>query len=319
MNNYQDAIQISGIGKSYGNINVLKGLNLNVPKNSIFGFLGPNGAGKTTTMKILLGFIKATEGRGTILGKDISRDSIEIRSRIGYLSQEPRFYDNLSTRENLRITARFFFKNNKKAIEKRIDEMLELTGLSSLAERKIKGFSGGERQRLGIAQAQINYPALLILDEPTAALDPIGRKNVLDVMKSLKDKTTIFYSTHILSDVQRVSDAVAILNEGSCIAQGPIEQLVSHKETVYSVKFRKNTAPSVDSLTSIPWISNVDLMRNKEDGNEVMSIRVSDPGEAEGSLLRILVKEPGVVITGYGQKQNDLEDTFLNIIAEGDK
>lgn len=320
MNKDQTVIQTVGLGKSYKDNKVLQNLNLNVQKNSIFGFLGPNGAGKTTTMKILLGFIKPTEGSGTIFGKDICKNGIEIRSRIGYLSQEPRFYDNLSTRENLRLTARFFFKNNKKAIDKRIDEVVELTGLLRVADRKIKGFSGGERQRLGIAQAQINHPDLLILDEPTAALDPLGRKDVLDVMENLKDKTTIFYSTHILSDVQRVSDTVAILNEGICMVHGSIDQLMNNNSTtVYKAAGRGNFKPCLDNLKSLPWVSNISCNHNLPNGCTDINIEVTDSKEADVRLLRILMKDPANIITSFGLKTNELENTFINIIEEGVK
>lgn len=318
MTNGRNIIQTVGLGKSYKDNKVLHNLNLNVPENSIFGFLGPNGAGKTTTMKILLGFIRASEGSGTIFGKDICRDSVEIRSRIGYLSQDPRFYDDLSTRENLRLTARFFFKNNKKAIEKRVDEVIELTGLSKVSERRIKGFSGGERQRLGIAQAQINYPDLLILDEPTAALDPLGRKDVLDVMENLKDKTTIFYSTHILSDVQRVSDTVAILNEGQCITQGPIDELMANNSgTVYSATCRGDFKSSLVLLDSLSWVSNVTCHSMQPKGYGGMNVEVTDSRKAEESLLRILMRDPKMIITSFGLRTNELEDSFLNIIAKG--
>ena len=313
MSKNENIIQTKGIGKTYGGERVLHDLNLEVPENSIFGFLGPNGAGKTTTMRILLGFIKATEGTGTIFGKDIYKDSIEIRSKIGYLSQEPRFYDELSARENLIVTARFFFKNDKQAINRRVDEVIDLTGLKAVADRRIKGFSGGERQRLGIAQAQINYPELLILDEPTAALDPLGRKNVLDVMETLKDVTTIFYSTHILSDVQRVSDTVAILKDGSCLTQGRIDQLLTKKNTVYTVGFRGRPGIRSKALDSLPWVSHV---RYAQDS---MEIHVTDSRQAENSLLKILINEPETVITSFGQKKNELEETFIDIIAEGVK
>ena len=133
----------------------------------------------------------------------------------------------MSARETLRFTARFFFSGPRPKIEARVDEMLDLVGLQDKADRPVKGFSGGERQRLGLALAQINDPDLLILDEPAAALDPIGRHEVLQVMERLRAHTTIFYSTHILDDVQQVSDAVAILNHGELVAQGPIEDLLA--------------------------------------------------------------------------------------------
>ena len=173
-------------------MNALQALNLRVPKNSIFGFLGPNGAGKTTTIKLLLGLSRPTSGSATVFGLDIVRESTEIRRCVGYLAQDPRYYEGMTARETLRYTARFFYKDSKSAIEDRIERTLELVGLSGKADRPIKGFSGGERQRLGIAQAQINYPDLLILDEPAASLDPMGRHDVLEVMERLRKHTTIF-------------------------------------------------------------------------------------------------------------------------------
>ncbi|HET7091288.1 MAG TPA: ABC transporter ATP-binding protein [Anaerolineae bacterium] len=197
-------IDTRGLSKTYNGTQALQSLDLKVHKNSIFGFLGPNGAGKTTTIKLLLGLARPTSGGGTVFGHDIARESGSIRQRVGYLAQDPRFYEHMTARETLK-----------------------LVGLDDKADRPIKGFSGGERQRLGIAQAQINYPDLLILDEPAASLDPQGRHDMLEVMERLRKYTTIFYSTHILAAVQRVSDTVAILNRGRLVAQAPIEQLLA--------------------------------------------------------------------------------------------
>src|SRR5690606_3279025 len=143
-----------------------------------FAFLGPNGAGKTTTIKLLLGLIRPTRGGGTIFGLDIVHDSVAIRAKVGYLPQDPRFDEHMTARQTLQYTAGFFFKGPQAALDKRVDEMIELVGLTGKADRPIKGFSGGERQRLGIAQAEVNYPDLLILDEPAASLDPQGRRDV---------------------------------------------------------------------------------------------------------------------------------------------
>src|SRR5215208_7493701 len=219
-------IRTQGLSKSYQGVNALRPLDLHVARHSIFGFLGPNGAGKSTTIKLLLGLAKPTSGSATIFGQDSVRDSVAIREKVGYLAQDPRYYDHMSARETLRFTARFFYSGPKAAIEERVAETLDLVGLADKADRPIKGFSGGERQRLGIAQAQINYPDLLILDEPAAALDPMGRRDVLAVMERLRAHTTVFYSTHILDDVQRVSDNVAILSHGRLVAQAPIAELL---------------------------------------------------------------------------------------------
>jgi len=167
-----NVIEISGLSKSFGNVQALKSIDLHVPRNSIFGFLGPNGAGKTTIMKILLGLMRPTSGSGAIFGLDFVRESVTIRELIGYLPQQPRFIDYMTARENLEFAARFFFDDPQAKIRARCDEMLELVGLTNKAERPICGFSGGEKQRLGIALAQIHSPELLILDEPAAALDP---------------------------------------------------------------------------------------------------------------------------------------------------
>jgi ABC-type Na+ transport system ATPase subunit NatA len=176
-------ISTQGLSKSYQGVNALQPLDLQVARHSIFGFLGPNGAGKSTTIKLLLGLARPSGGSATIFGQDSVRDSVAIREKVGYLAQDPRYYDHLTARETLRFTARFFYSGPKAAIENRIAETLDLVGLSDKADRPIKGFSGGERQRLGIAQAQVNEPELLILDEPAAALDPMGRRDVLQVME----------------------------------------------------------------------------------------------------------------------------------------
>jgi ABC-2 type transport system ATP-binding protein len=220
-------IETHELSKTYKNIPALQSLDLKVQPNSICGFLGPNGAGKTTTIKLLLGLAKPTGGSGKVFGLDIMKENDQIRRRVGFLSQDPRYYEYMTARQSLRFTASFFYEGPRAVIDQRVAETLELVGLADKADRPVKGFSGGERQRLGIAQAQINYPDLLILDEPAASLDPQGRHDILDVMERLRKHTTIFYSTHILDDVQRVSDTVVILNKGKLVAQGTIEEVLA--------------------------------------------------------------------------------------------
>src|SRR5689334_20220550 len=252
-------IRTQDLRKTFKGVQALNGLTLNVPKNSIFGFLGPNGAGKSTTIKLLLGLIQPTGGSAAVFGQDIAHDSVAIRRRVGYLAQDPRYYEHLSARETLRYTAHFFYSGPQNLIEDRVTEMLDLVGLADKADRPIKGFSGGERQRLGIAQAQVNYPDLLILDEPAASLDPQGRHDVLAVMEKLRKYTTIFYSTHILEDVQRVSDTVAILNRGKLIAEAPIEQLLrgGNNSTSYNITFKGDPSQVQSGLAGLPWIENI--------------------------------------------------------------
>jgi ABC-2 type transport system ATP-binding protein len=314
--NTTDNIVIStqGLTKTFKGVNALKSLNLTVRRNSIFGFLGPNGAGKTTTIKLLLGLTRPTSGSATVFGQNIVHDSVKIRRHTGYLAQEPHYYEHLTARETLRFTARFFYIGPKAAIEDRIQNTLELVGLADKADRPIKGFSGGERQRLGIAQAQVNYPDLLILDEPAASLDPMGRHDVLEVMDRLRKHTTIFYSTHILDDVQRVSDTVAILNHGELVAQAPIEELLAGSGGVaYTIVTRGNLNGTEARVSSQPWVSGVKVTPS-EDGYAHWVIGVTDAAAAEAQLARLIVCEGQVVLTEFGRKKHELEEVFMNIV-----
>jgi ABC-2 type transport system ATP-binding protein len=308
-------IETRGLTKTYKGVQALKSLDLRVNHNSIFGFLGPNGAGKTTTIKLLLGLIRPTAGSATVFGMDSVSQSVDIRTRIGYLPQEPHFYEYMTARQTLRYTAKFFFKGPQKAIEDRVDEMLEMVELTAKADRPIKTFSGGERQRLGIAQAQVNYPDLLILDEPAASLDPIGRRDVLEVMSKLRKYTTIFYSTHILDDVQKVSDTVVILNKGVLVVEGPIEELLAGSEgVVYQVHLKGEVDAAAGQVRSQPWVSGIKVGQHA--GETTWQVSVTDPQAAETQLLKLLVNSP-VVVTEFRRKQYELEDIFMQVIEGG--
>ena len=306
-------IQTHGLSKTYNRVQALKALDLRVRPNSIFGFLGPNGAGKTTTIKLLLGLARPTAGSATVFGLDIARDSVEIRKRVGYLAQDPRYYEHLTARQTLRFTARFFYRGPAKEIEARVAETLKLVWLEDKADRPIKGFSGGERQRLCIAQAQVNYPDLLILDEPAASLDPQGRRDVLEVMERLRKYTTIFYSTHILGDVQRVSDTVAILNDGQLVAQAPIEQLLAGAEgTVYTVVVKGDGERARERVASQAWVKSIDVAPGN--GVTTWNVSVKDDPIAESQLLRLVLADENLAVTEFGRKKYDLEEVFLNIV-----
>jgi ABC-2 type transport system ATP-binding protein len=310
-----NVVETHQLTKTYKNIQALSSLDLIVHHNSIFGFLGPNGAGKTTTIKLLLGLTRPTAGTATIFGLDSVTRSVEIRSRVGYLPQEPHFYEYMTARQTLRFVAEFFFKRPRKAIEDRVDEMLDLVDLSDKADRPIKTFSGGERQRLGIAQAQVNYPDLLILDEPAASLDPLGRRDVLEVMSKLRKYATIFYSTHILDDVQRVSDTVVILNKGKLVAQGPIEELLAGSEgVIYIVHLKGQVEAALQHLQALPWISAIKTSLHQDES--IWQVSVSDPDAAEANLLKMLMNDP-VVVTEFRRKQYELEDVFMQVVEGG--
>jgi ABC-2 type transport system ATP-binding protein len=310
------AIQTDSLRKTFGQVDALKSLNLRVPQHSIFGFLGPNGAGKTTTMKLLLGLIRPTGGGGTVFGQDIVRDSVAIRSRIGYLPQQPRFGDGMSARETLHFTARFFFSGPRAKIEARVDEMLDLVGLEDKADRPVNGFSGGERQRLGLALAQVNYPDLLILDEPAASLDPIGRYEVLQVMERLRKHCTIFYSTHLLDDVQHVSDTVAILNHGELVAQGAIEELLSAGDKpVYTLSLKGDGCGALARIRALPWVSGVHEVAHN--GCVTWEISVTDDQAAEAELLSHVLAGEALTVVEFSRKKFELEEVFLSIVEGG--
>jgi ABC-2 type transport system ATP-binding protein len=294
-------VETRALTKVFKDVRALESLDLKVHQNSIFGFLGPNGAGKTTTIKLLLGLIRPTSGSASVFGMDSVRQTVDIRARIGYLPQEPHFYEHMTARETLRFTAKFFFQGPPMAIEARVDEMLSLVDLDEKADRPIKTFSGGERQRLGIAQAQVNYPDLLILDEPAASLDPIGRRDVLEVMSRLKKHATIFYSTHILDDVQRVSDTVVILNKGRLVAQGPIEELLAGSEgVVFLIHLRGDVEAAREQIQAQRWVNDIKVGAHGDE--TTWQVSVNDPEAAEAQLLKRLVNGP-VVVSEYRRRQ----------------
>jgi len=311
----QLVIETQGLSKSFGDTEALKSLSLEVPKNSIFGFLGPNGAGKTTTIKLLLGLIRPTAGGATVFGHDITRNSIDVRRRVGYLAQVPSYYMHMTARETLRFKSRFYYSGPKNAIEERIEETLEMVELDDKADRPIKGFSGGERQRLGIAQAQIHRPDLLILDEPAANLDPMGRRDVLKIMEDLRKYSTVFYSTHILDDVQKVSDTVVILNHGELIAQAPINDLLTGSGgPVYHITFKRGHDEAHRRISAQEWVSGVTVVPG--DLRTTLQVAVTDEEAAEDDLLKLAVCDGDATVTEFGPRKYELEDVFVQIVEE---
>jgi ABC-2 type transport system ATP-binding protein len=317
MPNY--VIHTHSLSKAYKGKKVLDQLNLQVAPNSIFGFLGPNGAGKSTTIKLLLGLIEPSAGGAQVFGQDIRQDSVGIRKRIGYLAQDPRYYEHLTARQILRYTARFFYSGPKDLIEARVEEMLELVELHDKADRPVRGFSGGERQRLGIAQAQVNYPDLLILDEPAASLDPMGRHAVLAVMEKLRKYTTVFYSTHILEDVQRVSDTVAILDRGKLIAQAAIGDLLAGDTggAVFTISLKGIPAALQTArlrLASQPWVEQIDTA--DEHGLSTWQVRVTDDRAGEDLLLQTILLDRDIQVRQFGRKTHNLEEVFMTLVGK---
>lgn len=233
-----DMLNITNLKKNFGDKEVLKGLNLSVPEKSIFGFIGKNGAGKTTTMKMVLGLLKPDEGEITVAGEKVVYGQTTTNRHIGYLPDVPEYYSFMTPMEYLRFCGEITGMK-KSELTDRSKELLELVGLGD-EKHRIKGFSRGMKQRLGIAQALLSSPKLLICDEPTSALDPVGRKEILDILLAVREQTTVLFSTHILSDVERICTDVAFLNEGKVHMQGKLSDIkAGYRSEEYLVETEK--------------------------------------------------------------------------------
>jgi ABC-2 type transport system ATP-binding protein len=301
------AIQTTGLTKAYGRQRALDSVDLSVEEGSVFGFLGPNGAGKTTMVRLLTGLARPTSGSVRILGSEVARGNV-ARALIGYLPDVPGFYEWMTGREFLQLAGRLFGIDGA-VLESRVQNLLELAGLRDV-ETKIGGYSRGMKQRLGVAQALINAPKLLILDEPTSALDPIGRKDVLEMVSSLRGRATVFFSTHILSDVDRVCDTVAILDRGHLVALAPIHELKQrygvHKVIVEVTDKADQLA---GELGAQPWVTSV--ARNTNGGIEVT---VADVGAAQRQIP-VLVAAMGIGLARLEAGEVQLEEVFVDLVG----
>lgn len=257
-------INCRGIKKQYTGESsfALSGLDLTVEENTVFGFLGPNGSGKTTTIKILTGLMKPTSGDATVAGEEVKVNSIRLRQKIGYLGQEPKMYGYMRGLELLVFVGKIFGFSHVES-KKKACELLDMAGLGEAANKKISAFSGGMLQRLGIAQALMGTPEVLFLDEPTSALDPMGRKEILEFIQHLKKDMTIFMSTHILSDVERICDSVAIINKGKLVIQGSMHELkkkYSSQQIEMGFETRESMQSFIDAFRDLNW----DIVINDE-------------------------------------------------------
>lgn len=298
-------LEINDLYKSFGNEKVLKGLNINVLEHSIYGLIGQNGAGKTTTMKIITGLSKANGGTVLVCGEKVIYGSMETNKYIGYLSNISKFYGYMRPLEYLQLCGEITGLSKEEACEKG-KELLFLVGLND-NNKRIRTFSRGMKQRLGIAQALINDPKLLILDEPTSALDPIGRRQVLDILLSLKGKTTIIFSTHILSDVEEVCDYVAFLYNGCIALSGTILELKGKYDICgYKIEFinEKDT-------TKISKILKKGTYKFEQSGT-ILNIIVNDY-EKDGKKLMDLLSKQLVVPTKFERLKPSLETLFKEV------
>jgi ABC-2 type transport system ATP-binding protein len=308
------AISMTGLTKHYKGVEALTDLTLDVPSGTVFGFLGPNGAGKTTAMKVLAGLARATAGSATINGVPVSAAG-EHRRQIGYLAQDPRFYGWMTGRETLRHVARFRRADADR--ERWIASLLERVGMADAGDRPTSTYSGGMRQRLGIAQALVGRPAVMLLDEPVSALDPIGRKDVLDLMRELKGETTVFYSTHILDDVQRVSDHVAILDHGRLVKAAPTQVLLgSFTHNMLRVIVGGATAATEAGVRDLAGVASVAVVA-RADGETTFDVTTVEGATADVQrLITRFAVDSGLTLVSNSQETLDLETVFLRLIDQ---
>ena len=305
-------VSTRGLTKRYRLDVALDHLDLDVPAGCVFGFLGPNGAGKTTTLRLLTGLARPTEGSATVAGIDATTGGRALAGRIGALDQDPRYYGWMTGRELLAFVGRLHGLDGA-SLRIRVDEVLETIGLVDAANRRIGGYSGGMRQRIGIGQAMLPRPSVLFLDEPVSSLDPAGRRDVLEMISRLRGTCTVFMSTHILNDVERVCDRVGILDHGRLIAEAPMDELLaSHARPILELDPEPGQDAAVDALVAMvraqAWTRDVRV----EHG--LVRVFVTDADRAAIEMLPLVVAT-GVRLGRFERVRPTLEDVFLALVG----
>jgi ABC-2 type transport system ATP-binding protein len=310
------AIVCRGLTKRFGNVLALDALDLEVPQGSVFGFLGPNGAGKTTTIRLLTSMARPTAGEATVDGLPVGVGAPNLAGRIGYLDQDPRFPGWMRGRELLALTANLHGLRGAERND-RVNQVLDLVGLTDSARRKVAGYSGGMRQRLGLGMAILAHPPVLLLDEPVSSLDPEGRVDILGAIKALAPASTVLFSSHLLTDVERVCDRVAILDHGRLVTSGPMNELLDrYAHPAYELEVEDGTDPSVarlvDALRTEPWVTEV-----SHSGSRIR-VAVREEGRTSRALVG-LVASHEIALVRLDRQRPTLEDVFLELTARDDR
>lgn len=298
-----DILQISNLQKRFGDKEVLKGLNLSVPEKSIFGFIGQNGAGKTTTMKMVLGLMRPEAGEILVAGEKVRYGQTPTNRHIGYLPDVPEYYSFMTSTEYLTFCGEITGMRREE-IKSRVKELLDVVGLGN-EKHRIKGFSRGMKQRLGIAQALLSRPKLLICDEPTSALDPVGRKEILDILLAVREQTTVLFSTHILSDVERICTDIAFLNDGVVTMQGKLSDIKANYRTekyLLETEREGDVAPIIAAFTDCKRI-----------GQTQIEFR-----EKEHTLFELLqfITNQKVAVLKIERMEPSLESLFMEVVTK---
>ena len=297
-------IETSGLRKTFSGKVAVADLTLRVERGEVFGFLGPNGAGKTTSIKMLLGLTRHTGGAGRLLGAPIGDHT--VRSRVGFLPENFRFHDWLTAEEFLRVHGRLY-RMDSAACEKRIPLLLERVGLTEHADKQLRAFSKGMKQRVGLAMAMLNQPEVIFLDEPTSGLDPVGRRMVRDVIRELREqRTTVFLNSHLLSEVEITCDRVAFVKNGVVVRQASLKSLVDGSTTV-ELRVDRATPELIEGLSKfgrdVHVEANADRIHLSVDADDVLP-----------AIARLVV-EQGRSLYALTPQHISLEDLFLQIVG----
>lgn len=294
-------IRTEQLTKKFGKLKAVNGIDLKVPEGKIYGFLGPNGAGKSTTIRMLLGLIKPTAGNAFLFNKSIKDHRMEILSQVGSMVETPSYYGHLTAQENMEIVRRI-----REVGKKEVDRVLEIVNLIKVRDRKVKNFSMGMKQRLGIAQALLGDPGLLVLDEPTNGLDPSGIHEIRVLIKSLPQKmgVTILVSSHILSEIELMANHLGIIKEGNLIFQGTLDQLRSKSKSI--IKINAQPRDSVKKYI-------IDRGYDYQDGEEGLLLKAKDLNPAR--ITRELVMAD-FDVSHISREESTLEEIFLNLTGE---
>lgn len=307
------AVEIMDLSKSFHGHPALQGVSLEVPPGAVYGFLGPNGAGKTTAIRILMGLLNPGGGSAALLGERVRPGlSPALKRRIGYLPEEPAFPEALTGREVIEFVQAVNGIPPKKG-RARIDEILKRFDLVAAAHRRVAGYSRGMKQRLGLACVLLPEPELYILDEPVSALDPLGRLEILELLSSLRGKATVFFSSHVLADVERVCDHVAVLHRGKLLLQSSLQGLLEqYRLPRYRIRFREGAPEGLTGeLRRRSWVHRVEVVP----GGLAVEAAAEDLVRMEEELLPLLA-ECGAVVTSYGREHEDLEMIFLKLLRK---
>ena len=309
-------IEINNLVKKYGDHVAVDDLSLTVEPGKIYGFLGPNGAGKSTTMNIITGYLGATSGEVKINGHDIFKEPEEAKKCIGYLPEIQPLYVDMTVREYLDFVAEL--KKLEKSLRKRyVEEAMETTGITDVANRMIRNLSKGYRQRVGFAQAILGYPEIIILDEPTVGLDPKQIIEIRELIKKLGEKHTVILSSHILTEISAVCDHVFIISKGKLVASDATENLVSLMSGAQEIEVtvRTDVANAQKELAAISEISKVEV--KNEDAGELV-VYAKKGADVREDVFRILAEKHFAVLEMHTIEKS-LEDVFLEITQEGEE